>query len=92
MFSQAPRSGEPHRPSNGSSVCACDPKEGYANGPSSHDCHTEYGTLVQVSHLATAQCSECRSIFEIDQAVALNAFAVLSGAIVLLFKSCGSRF
>jgi len=44
-----------------------------------------------LSHLAIGQCSEYCSIVEIDPAVALNAFAVLSGAIVLLFKSCGSR-
>jgi hypothetical protein len=41
--------------------------------------------------VAHAQCSDCESIFEIDPAIALNGFAVLSGAIVLLFETYRSR-
>jgi hypothetical protein len=43
------------------------------------------------SGVARAQCSECGSIFEIDPALALNGFALLSGAIVLLFEAYRSR-
>ncbi len=41
--------------------------------------------------IAQAQCSECGSIFEIDPALALNGFALLSGAIVVLFETYRSR-
>lgn len=43
-----------------------------------------------VAGLADAQES-ASSIFEIDPATALNGFAVLSGAIVLLFETYRSR-
>ena len=41
--------------------------------------------------LARAQLSELTSIFEIDPTVALNGFAFLSAAIVLLFEVYRSR-
>ena len=51
------------------------------------------GALLALSFggVARAQCSGCGSIFEIDPAAALNGFALLSGAIVLLFEACRSR-
>jgi hypothetical protein len=51
------------------------------------------GTLFTLSFggIAHAQCSECGSIFEIDPALALNGFALLSGAIVVLFETYRSR-
>ena len=51
------------------------------------------GVLIALSitGVARAQCSGC-SIFEIDPAAAaLNGFALLSGAIVLLFETYRSR-
>ena len=45
---------------------------------------------LSVAGIANAQES-ASSIFEIDPAVALNGFAVLSGAIVLLFETYRSR-
>jgi len=47
--------------------------------------------MLGFSGIAHAQSSEISSIFEIDPAVALNGFAVLSGAIVLLFETYRSR-
>ncbi len=44
-----------------------------------------------VTGVACAQSSELGSIFEVDPAVALNGFALLSGAIVLLFEAYRSR-
>jgi hypothetical protein len=44
-----------------------------------------------VSGIARAQSSEFASILEIDPAVALNGFAVLAGAIILLFEVYRSR-
>ncbi len=41
--------------------------------------------------VAHAQTSELASIFEIDPAVALHGFALLSGVIVLLFEAYRSR-
>ena len=41
--------------------------------------------------VAHAQSSELTSIFEIDPALALHGFALLSGAIVLLFEVYRSR-
>jgi hypothetical protein len=32
-----------------------------------------------------------RAFFELDPALALNGFALLAGAIVLLFETCRSR-
>ncbi len=46
--------------------------------------------VLSVGGIAHAQSSES-SIFEIDPAIALNGFAVLSGAIVLLFETYRSR-
>ena len=46
---------------------------------------------LSVSGVARAQSSELASIFEIDPAVALNGFALVSGAIVLLFEIYRSR-
>ncbi|HLI82257.1 MAG TPA: hypothetical protein VKV03_19855 [Candidatus Binataceae bacterium] len=43
------------------------------------------------SGIALAQSFELGSIFDIDPTVALNGFALLSGAIVLLFESYRSR-
>lgn len=43
------------------------------------------------SHLAHAQSSEFTSIFEVDPAVALNGFAILAAAIVVLFEVFRSR-
>jgi hypothetical protein len=40
---------------------------------------------------AHAQSSELTSIFEIDPAIALHGFALLSGAIILLFEAYRSR-
>ncbi len=45
---------------------------------------------LSVTGIANAQESSA-SIFEIDPAAALNGFAVLSGAIVLLFETYRSR-
>lgn len=47
--------------------------------------------LLSFGGVACAQSSELSSIFEIDPAVALNGFAVLAGAIVLLFEAYRSR-
>ena len=41
--------------------------------------------------VAHAQSLELSSIFEIDPAVALNGFAIFSGAIVVLFETYRSR-
>jgi hypothetical protein len=41
--------------------------------------------------VAHAQSSELASIFEIDPALALHGFALLSGAIILLFEVYRSR-
>ncbi len=41
--------------------------------------------------MAHAQLSEIGSIFEVDPTIALNGFALLSGAIVLLFETYRSR-
>jgi hypothetical protein len=51
------------------------------------------GALLTLSFsgIARAQSSELGSIFEIDPALALNGFALLSGAIVLLFEAYRSR-
>jgi hypothetical protein len=46
---------------------------------------------LSVNGVARGQSSECGSIFEIDPVVALNGFALLSGAIVLLFEIYRSR-
>jgi hypothetical protein len=43
------------------------------------------------SSIANAQCSDCESIFEIDPAVALNGFAVLAAAIVVLIEAHRSK-
>jgi len=45
---------------------------------------------LSLTGIAHAQSPEA-SIFEIDPAVALNGFAVLSGAIVLLFETYRSK-
>ena len=52
-----------------------------------------YGVLIALSvgGVARAQSIELGSIFAIDPAVALNGFAVLAGAIVLLFEAYRSR-
>jgi len=51
-----------------------------------------YATLsLGIGGVALAQCSDCSSIFEIDPAVALNGFALLSGAIALLFETYRSH-
>jgi len=47
--------------------------------------------VLGVTGVARAQSSELGSIFEIDPAIALNCFALLSGAIVLLFEAYRSR-
>ena len=44
-----------------------------------------------LSGIAAAQSSEFTSIFEVDPTLALNGFAVFTGAIVLLFESIRSR-
>ena len=51
------------------------------------------GALIALSlgGVAHAQSSELASIFEIDPTAALNGFALLSGAIVLLFEAYRSR-
>lgn len=46
---------------------------------------------VALGGVAHAQSSELASIFEIDPAVALHGFALLAGAIVLLFEAYRSR-
>ena len=46
---------------------------------------------LSASGIARAQFSEIGSIFEIDPAVALNGFALLAGAIVVLFEVYRSR-
>ena len=46
-----------------------------------------FAVLTLETGVALAQSSELGSIFEIDPAVALNGFALLSGAIVLLFEA-----
>ena len=43
------------------------------------------------SGIAHAQSFQLGSIFEIDPTIALNGFALLSGAIVLLFETYRSR-
>ena len=43
------------------------------------------------SHLAHAESSEFSSILELDPAVALNGFAILAAAIVVLFEVFRSR-
>jgi hypothetical protein len=43
------------------------------------------------SGIVFAQSFQLGSIFEIDPTVALNGFALLSGAIVLLFETYRSR-
>ena len=45
-------------------------------------------SFIAVAH---AQSSELGSIFEVDPTFALNGFALLSGAIVLLFETYRSR-
>lgn len=40
---------------------------------------------------AAAQASELTSLFEVDPVLALNGFAVFTGAIVLLFEAYRSR-
>jgi hypothetical protein len=41
--------------------------------------------------MAHAELSEFGSIFEVDPTIALNGFALFSGAIVLLFQTYRSR-
>jgi hypothetical protein len=47
--------------------------------------------MLSFSGVALAQCSECGSIMELDPALALNGFALISGAIVLLFETYRSK-
>jgi hypothetical protein len=47
--------------------------------------------IVGLGGIARAQSFEISSIFEVDPTLALNGFAVFSGAIVLLFEACRSR-
>ena len=47
--------------------------------------------IVTLGGIARAQSLEIPSIFEVDPTLALNGFAVLAGAIVLLFETCRSR-
>jgi hypothetical protein len=46
---------------------------------------------VGIGGIARAQSPELASIFEIDPMVALNGFAVLAAAIVLLLEVCRKR-
>ena len=52
-----------------------------------------FGAIIAlgIKGVARAQCADCGSFFEVDPAVSLNGFAVLSGAIVLLFEAYRSR-
>jgi hypothetical protein len=47
--------------------------------------------IVALGGVARAQSLEFTSIFEVDPTLALNGFAVFTGAIVLLFEACRSR-
>jgi hypothetical protein len=46
---------------------------------------------LSIDGIARAQSPALGSIFEIDPMVVLNGFAVLAGAIVLLFEVCRKR-
>jgi hypothetical protein len=47
--------------------------------------------VLSFTTIARAQTPELASFFEMDPAVALHGFALLSGAIVLLFEAYRSR-
>lgn len=47
--------------------------------------------VLGLSTVVRAQTSELASVFEMDPAVALHGFALLSGAIVVLFEVYRSR-